>query len=890
MDISPIRRPPAEPSEPLVPDLSDGAEAGLYLALFELVEEGLIITSDETILEVNSAACHLLERTYPQLVGQPLAELFPTEAAFLAARANLFVDGASRGSLLLGMPGGQRRHLRCLAAARVRPGVHALVLSPDNAGIPDLATPPELRDETWPRLAAAIRQPVLVLDGHRRISAANAAAQVEFADKGPLVGVDVAELALDRDSLRRLPGPRPGWELLILPGAEPATSLSSTPRADDRHRLVFHHLALPALICDADSLRIVDANAAAEAAYGRDRDTLLASSLDELAADKAAGEPSACSGRRRHRHADGSLFEVELLTQAIPSAAGGGELLVMHTPAARLSPVQHYGGELFALCADGVMVLDNELRILAVNPALCRTTGFPRQALLGEPAAKLVGAGGESPFDSVELAQSGRWRGELPTSRKDAAEALSALQIARVSRPGKPPHYLATLRDLGEREALHEQIERARSTDALTGLPGRRALLGPYREMSGSVRRERRKLALLVIDLDGFHQINAQLGEDAADAVLREIGARLQGAAPAEGTVARVGADSFVMLAPGLRSRDEAFALAATLLDAISAPLRTGISTVSLMASAGLALQPDHGEELADLMAAAEDALAAARSGGEPIRIFDPEDRERALALTSLGAAIRRAPDRGELALHWQPRYCLAQGRLIGAEALLRWNHPQLGVLDAARFVPAAIRSGSIAALGSWAIAHACEQMAAWREAHRCELSVSVNVSAFELQRADFSARLLRTLGQLDMPASALELELTDCATLPSHAIAMGNLYAVQEAGVRLRIDRFGSAGAPLTILRHLPVHGLKIDPEFVRDLVLCDEGLHLVDAVLGTARGLGLDVVAAGVEHAEQRDLLAARGCHASQGRLHGLPVTSEAFGQLLAAAFAPH
>ena len=885
MDISPIRRPPAEPTEHLVPDLSDGAEAGLYLALFELVEEGLIITSDETILEVNSAACHLLERTYPQLAGQPLAELFPSEAAYLAARAALFVDGASRGSLLLGMPGGERRHLRCLAAARVRPGVHALVLSPDNAGIDDIAPRPERQDEVWPRLAAAVAQPVLVIDGNRRVSAANAAAQGRLGDDGrPLAGRDVTSLAVNDSEWRRLPGPRPGWELLIMPGQDAATGPAAKPAAG-RLRHVFQHLPLPALLCDSESFRILDANGAAEATYGSDRRTLLRQSLGELTAD-SSDTPLAEGGRRHHRDADGRTFEVELLVRTLPASAGAAQLLVVHNPITPPTPAQQYAGELFALNADGVMVVDDALRIVAINPALGRLTGFSKQTLLGKPAASLLAEGVDDPFAATSTARNGRWQGELATRRSDGTEALSALQIARIEKAaGK--HYLVTLRDLTEREQLKARIEAADMIDRLTGLPGRRALNAPFQQLSGKARRDRRKLALVIIDLDGFHQINAQIGEQRADQVLQQISERLQAAAPAEALVARVGADSFLALIPGMRSADDASALAAELLDVISAPIDAGLAPVSMMASAGVALQPDHGEALADLTAAAEDALATARSGGQPVRVFDPGDRERALARTSLGAAIRRAPDRGELALHWQPRYSLADGRLIGAEALLRWNHPQLGLLDAERFVPAAVRSGSIEQLGRWALARACEQMAAWRDANDCELLVSVNVSAVELQRADFAHDLIEMLKQLALPASALELELTDCATLNHQPAAMNNLYALQEAGVSLRIDRFGSAGAPLTVLRHLPVSGLKIDPEFVRDLTLCDEGPLLIDAVLATAQGLGLDVVAAGVEHADQRDLLAARGCHASQGRLHGLPVSNETFGQLLSAAF---
>ncbi len=883
MDIFPIRRPPDVTPETLVPDLSDGAEAGLYLALFELVEEGLIITSDETILEVNSAACHLLERSYPDLVGQPLAELFPTEAAFLAARGALFVEGASRGSLLLRMPGGERRHLRCLSAARVRPGVHALVLSPDTAGLTEPTPPRPIGDKVWPRLAAAVRQPVLVVDAGGRIRAANATAQARLGSGDTtLLGRMIGELELDPAGLRRLPGPQVGWEVVIVARDVGGAAVLSHP-ADGRHRRAFEALPMPALLCAADTLRVLDANRAALDAYGRTRGQLIGNRLDTL---RQEGE--GCEGRQRHLRADGSSFPVDLFAERIETPAGGIELLLVHQPIEEPTPVQQFGGELFALTADGVLIVDQALRILAVNPALCALAGSDKQGLLGAPAAKLLADGTEDPFEGFAKGSARSFQGEVAV-RNEAGKVFPAvLQIARVGRGAEQiPHYLATLRDLGEREALRAEARAADAVDQLTGLPDRGGLAGPFMDLASRARHARRKLVLIVVDVDGFHRINAQLGEEQADRLLARIGERLVMNAPEESAVARIGPDSFVILAGGHSEACQARELAEDLLDVIGAPLQAGALTLSVAASAGVAIGPEHGEDLAGLLSAAEESLHLARSSGRPVHVFDAAERVDSLARVSLDAAIRRAPDRGELTLHWQPRYSLAEARLVGAEALLRWQHPQLGMLDAEQFVPAAIRSGSIDALGRWALARACEQAAAWHDAYNCELVVSINVSARELSRPEFADELRGWIGQYALRAELLELELGHCGELPRNGTAMSNLYVLQETGVRLRMDRFGADGAPLSALRHLPLSGLKIDPQFVRDLILCDEGQVLIEGIMHTARGLGLDVVAAGVEHAEQRDLLAKLGCSASQGRLQGAPISSEAFGRLLARAF---
>ncbi|MCB1907044.1 MAG: EAL domain-containing protein [Rhodocyclaceae bacterium] len=880
MDIFPIRRPPDAVPETLVPDLSDGAEAGLYLALFELVEEGLIITSDETILEVNSAACRLLERSYPQLVGHSLSELFPTEAAFLAARGVLFVEGASRGSLLLRLPGGRRRHLRCLSAARVRPGVHALVLSPDTAAVEVPPSEAEPTDALWPRLAAAVQQPVLVIGADGLVKAANATARARLGRDRALIGQDFDGLRIDSAGCRTLPGPQPGWRVVALPYPDDGrgAKVVSHPPADGSPRRAFDALPMPALICAGDDGRIVDVNPAAEQAYAFARGELQQMRLSQLQVADANG-----SDRQIHRRKDGSEFEVDVATVELRSADGNAERLVMHRPPPTPDAVQLFASELFGLSDDGVLILDHALRIVAANPAICRLTGFERRQLLGEPATILVPDGTGNPFEAARQEASGRLRRDLPTRRHDATAVPSIIRIARVQRKlAAAPHYLVTIRHAIEAAS---QACGPDPVDGVTGLPDRAGLAGPYMALACRNRQSRRKLALMVIDLDCFHRVNAQLGEAHADRLLAQLGERLVMAAPDDSAVARIGADSFVILVGELHGRDDVLALAEGILDLVAEPIKAGPTTVTLAATIGGAIGPDHGEDLASLLSAAEHALHAARSASRPVHLFDVADTVDSLARSGLDAAIRRAPDRGELALHWQPRYRLADSALIGAEALLRWNHPQLGLLVAEQFVPSAIRTGSITALGRWALAHVCEQAAAWHEAFECDLTVSINIAARELERPEFTDELEDYVRQAALRPQLLELELIDCATLPRNAAAMNNLYALQELGVRLRIDRFGSDGSPLSALRHLPLSGLKIDPQFVRDLQLGDEGSVMIEAILQTARGLSLDVVAAGVENAAQRDRLAALGCSASQGLFHGPPVDAEAFGRIIAA-----
>ncbi|BAL23452.1 EAL domain-containing protein [Azoarcus sp. KH32C] len=359
-------RPPQgneNPEEPFIPDFSEGAETGLYLALFELLDEGLIITGDEIVLEANSAACRLLERDYRQIAGKPLCDLFPSERDFLDARARLFIQGEMRGSLRVALPGERHRDLRFVAAARIRPGIHALILSPDiiaeaYANAPFTDEPPA--DTVWPRLAAAVEQPVIVIDENERIAATNAAALEALGLKrGSIVGhalnacmevewpgVNASPVAClqvpgraEAIHARVLPGPKPDWRLLILPPADQpkiastgdsASAPISPETGDDAIERVFADSPLPTLLCEGPELGIFAANAAAARVYGYSRTALCGMRIGDLRVQPEDGRNPTESGIWQHRRKDGSVFDVDILAYPIESKSHPGAAVVMH--------------------------------------------------------------------------------------------------------------------------------------------------------------------------------------------------------------------------------------------------------------------------------------------------------------------------------------------------------------------------------------------------------------------------------------------------------------------------------------------------------------------------------------------------------------------------------
>lgn len=613
------RRPPGndDAEEPFVPDFSEGAEAGLYLALFELFDQGLVITADELVLEANSAACRLLDRDYRKVAGRPLSELFPSEQDFLAARARVFIQGEPRGTLTVALPGGGTRALRFVAAPRIRPGVHALILSPaDGAAHPAAAAVEEPADTVWPRLAAALEQPVIVLDDKRRVAAANAAAlktlgvrRAEFVGKPAEGRVDItwsasgkpqgAQIRTSRRGhpidARVLPGPKPGWHLLILPpsgasGRDKQRTESTDSDAPSAQALVrmFARNPLPTLLCDGPELRIFAANDAATEAYGYSQAELCGMHIGNLRRTSKRGPTPAESGIWQQRRKDGTTFDAEILAYPIDFPGRPGAVVVMHG-----------------------------LR-------------------------------------------------EMPR--------------------------------LGLEPRLQESID------------------------------------------------------------------------------------------------------------------------------------------------------------------FD------------------------QLDVHFQPLVDVRARAVVGGEALMRWHHPELGLIPFQRFMGAASDSGLLARMGDRVLRAACERAAKWPVGRDGAVRVTVNVALEQVVRGDLLENVHDALAVSGLPATRLELDLDERVLNEDAPHVLTMLRSLHDLGVRLAVDDFGRGLASIPRLKRYPVRALKLDPALVQDVGQHEDNEAIVEAISSMAKVLGLDVLARGVRTAPQRAFLSALGCPLQQGPLFGPPMNPEEFVAYLA------
>jgi diguanylate cyclase (GGDEF)-like protein len=426
-------------------------------------------------------------------------------------------------------------------------------------------------------------------------------------------------------------------------------------------------------------------------------------------------------------------------------------------------------------------------------------------------------------------------------------------------------------------------IERRADHDGLTGLPNRMLFGDRLSRALAHARRNDLPVAVMVVDLDRFKGVNDSLGHAAGDELLRQTALRMRASVREEDTVARLGGDEFALLLPYVTGVDGAMAVARRLLDAFAEPIELAGQPVVVSPSIGISLFPQDGDDAESIMEGADAAMYRAKEQGRnTFEIFSPELRQEANEHLALEAALRRGLAAGEFVLYYQPKVNLKTGRITGAEALVRWNHPEKGLLYPGSFVPLAEQTGLVGALGEFVIAAACEQLAAWRIEGLPELSVAVNVSARELgdHLVEYVTRALRMSG---IPGHSLELELTESAALDSLELTVQVIQALRALGVTCSIDDFGTGYCGLSYLNKLPIDTLKIDRSFITELSGGSD--TIVTAVIALGHSLGLKVIAEGVETADQLAYLASRGCDEMQGYLFSKPIPADDFAALVRA-----
>ncbi len=437
--------------------------------------------------------------------------------------------------------------------------------------------------------------------------------------------------------------------------------------------------------------------------------------------------------------------------------------------------------------------------------------------------------------------------------------------------------------DITEHHDNRERIRLLSNYDSLTGLPNRELLRERTRIALTSAQAAGAELALLYIDIDRFQIINDSLGLPTGDAVLKELSKRLTAELSLESTLCRVGGDEFFLLLPNA-DKEQAQAMAERLLALVAEPLQVGRHRLNLTASVGIACFPRHGRDLDQLTQSADAALSRAkRAGRNTYSLFAEEMRARASETLLIERELRDALANERLSLHYQPQVSFATGEITGVEALLRWQHPEIGYISPARFIPIAEESDLILEIGNWVLLTAITQQAAWREMALPVTSVAVNLSAVQMYREDFTTMVCDLLQEYELPSQMLDLELTERIAMENSGKTLATLSELHERGVVLSIDDFGTGYSSLSYLKRYPVQKLKIDKSFVDGLADDPEDQAIVLAIIGIASGLGFKTVAEGVETREQWQFLQQHGCDEYQGYYFSKPLPAEELEKLL-------
>jgi diguanylate cyclase (GGDEF)-like protein/PAS domain S-box-containing protein len=445
---------------------------------------------------------------------------------------------------------------------------------------------------------------------------------------------------------------------------------------------------------------------------------------------------------------------------------------------------------------------------------------------------------------------------------------------------------VVTFVDITERQQAQQRIQFLAYYDALTGLPNRTLLHDRLATAVAGARRQREKVALLFLDIDRFKIINDSLGHSVGDLLLKQVAERLTQSAREQDTVARLGGDEFVVVLTAIKNVTGVAVAAERIVSAITAPFAIHEHSLSVTCSMGITIFPDHGQEGEALLKNADAALYSAKDQGRnKFQFFTEEMNVQVMERLTLENNLRLALRRRELVLHYQPQLAVADEKIIGAEALIRWQHPELGLIMPDKFISIAENSGLINHIGEWVLRTACAQALEWQTQGLPPVPVAVNVSAVQLRQEGFLQMIRNVLSDTGLAAQYLELEVTESVILTNADMMLALLRELKQMGVRLSIDDFGTGYSSLSYLKHFPFHKLKIDRSFVRDLILDPDDTAITGAIINLAKNLDLGVVAEGVENEQQMAFLRQHGCDDVQGYYFSKPLPAHEFAEFMRA-----
>ncbi|MET0015135.1 MAG: EAL domain-containing protein [Sedimenticola sp.] len=601
--------------------------------------------------------------------------------------------------------------------------------------------------------------------------------------------------------------------------------------------------------------------------------------------DEAVGKTLELVARRK----GGEEFPVEISLSSVKIDDKWNAVAIIRDISQRkaLETRLRQASRVFDSSHDGVMITDADSNIVAVNSAFTRMTGYREEEVLSKtPAILNSGYHDRAFFQTMwsAIGECGNWSGEIYNRRKNGEVYPQWLSISSVcSNEGELTHYVAILTDLSLLKRSERELQRYMHYDPLTALPNRRLLEERLGHALERAERQGGRLAAILLDLDRFKEINESFGMSAGDRLIKEAAKRITQTLRKQDTLARLGSDEFMVVLEEAGESHQVLDVVYKILDSLEPPYRVDGKEIFLTASIGISLYPENAETVESLIGKAESAMYRAKRQGRNLAMFYSEELSKStLKRLSLEAELRHALERNEFTLHYQPQKTISGDRLVGVEALVRWNHPTRGLVPPAEFIPLAEEGDLIEPLGLWVLQEACRQMSVWRTAGINIPRVAVNLSVKQLGES-IVGEVEKLLHKYELTAGSLELEITESAIMDNPEAAGRTLSAMSGLGVELAIDDFGTGYSSLAYLQQFKVQRLKIDRVFISGLPEQENQAALCRTIISMANALGLEVVAEGIETEDQFGFLVEQGCEIGQGFLISRPLPADQLEQLL-------
>jgi len=537
---------------------------------------------------------------------------------------------------------------------------------------------------------------------------------------------------------------------------------------------------------------------------------------------------------------------------------------------------------------EGIFITDINGTILATNSACTRITGYTPVELIGQNPRLLKSDHHSEMFYNAlwqAVNQNNQWEGEIWNKRKNGEIYPQWLSISAIkNEDGAVQNYIGIFIDISKQKEAEHHLAYLAYHDQLTQLPNRDLLHDRLNMAVLQARRNKQSIAVLFIDLDHFKYVNDTFGHSVGDKLLQEVALKLSTCLREQDTLARMGGDEFTVILQDFNSRQDVELAARRILDALETPFLVDHHALYVSASIGISFFPEDGSTASELMRRADTAMYSAKNDGRHRLHFFQSDMEGySVNRVAMEQHLRQALVQKEFVVYYQPQIDINSGRIVGAEALLRWQRPGIGLVPPNQFIPLAEDTGIILPIGEWVLREACNQHKLWKQTRGIKLRIGVNLSSHQFKQATLSTTVANILKDTGMDATFLDLELTESVAMQDVYKSLRTLKTLKQSGVQISIDDFGTGYSSLSYLKQFPIDRLKIDQSFVADIATEPNSAAIVLAIIAMSHSLGLDVIAEGVETQEQFKFLKMHGCNEVQGYLLGRPMPAEEFSKFL-------